>query len=56
LYKTFLASKDSKGLGLYLTKPQVESIGGRLEVESEPDKGTNFYYHFGYALKLTCQG
>lgn len=38
------AKKDSKGsgLGLWIAKLIVESSGGRLELESEPDKGSCF--------------
>ncbi|WP_460879258.1 ATP-binding protein [Pontibacter rugosus] len=42
LYKTFHHNKNSKGLGLYLTKMQIEGLGGHISVESEPDKGTTF--------------
>ena len=39
----FHAKMDSgHGMGLYITKQQVEAIGGRIEVESEVDKGTKF--------------
>jgi len=30
------------GMGLYITKQQIEAIGGRVEVESEVSKGTKF--------------
>jgi two-component system, chemotaxis family, sensor kinase Cph1 len=42
LYKIFHNNKDAKGLGLYLTKLQVESLGGKIFVESQPDQGTTF--------------
>tara|TARA_R110002020_G_scaffold31339_3_gene97853 strand:- start:866 stop:1450 length:585 start_codon:yes stop_codon:yes gene_type:complete len=42
LYKTFHDHPDSKGLGLYMTKRQIEVMGGKIEVESEVDKGTTF--------------
>jgi signal transduction histidine kinase len=35
-------SADGSGLGLTLAKRIVESLGGRLQVESEPDKGSRF--------------
>lgn len=34
-----------KGLGLYLVKTQVETLGGKIEVESEEEKGTTFYIY-----------
>ena len=45
MYKTFHGNKDAKGLGLFITKNQVEAIGGALEVESEPNVGTTFKIH-----------
>jgi len=39
----FHAGMDSgHGMGLYITKQQIEAIGGRVEVESEVNKGTKF--------------
>lgn len=46
LYKTFHFHKQAKGMGLYLTKMQVEALGGKIAVESEPDKGTRFVVSF----------
>ncbi|MEY3242736.1 MAG: hypothetical protein RIR11_4175 [Bacteroidota bacterium] len=45
MYKTFHGNKDAKGLGLFISKNQVEAIGGTLEVESEPNIGTTFKIH-----------
>lgn len=42
LYNTFHRKKDAKGLGLYLTRMQVEGLGGKISVESAPEKGTTF--------------
>ncbi len=42
MYKTFHRNKDAKGIGLFLTKNQVEAINGKITVESEVDKGTLF--------------
>ncbi|MBA4058643.1 MAG: hypothetical protein C0490_28260 [Marivirga sp.] len=33
-------------MGLYLVKTQVVSLGGRIEVESEMDRGTSFKIFF----------
>ncbi|MEQ8705943.1 MAG: PAS domain S-box protein [Phaeodactylibacter sp.] len=37
-----VASADGQGLGLYMTKNQIEGLGGQIEVDSEVDKGTTF--------------
>lgn len=42
LYQRFHNYPDSKGLGLYLVKSQIESMGGSITVESKVDKGTTF--------------
>ncbi|MFC3978344.1 PAS domain-containing protein [Belliella kenyensis] len=46
LYKTFHNHHDSRGLGLFMTKNQVESIGGKISVESEVNIGTTFKITF----------
>ncbi|GGB95017.1 sensor histidine kinase [Dyadobacter sediminis] len=42
LYKTFHERKDAHGVGLFLTKTQIESQGGQIQVESQPGKGSVF--------------
>lgn len=42
MYNTFHGNKNSKGIGLFITKNQIESMGGSINVESEPNKGTTF--------------
>ncbi len=42
MYKTFHGNKDAKGIGLFMSKYQVEAMGGNIEVESEVNKGTTF--------------
>jgi signal transduction histidine kinase len=42
IYKTFHEHEDSRGVGLFITKNQVESMGGRIEVQSEVNVGTTF--------------
>ena len=42
LYQRFHNYPDSKGLGLYLVKSQVESMGGTITIDSEVNKGTTF--------------
>jgi len=46
MYKTFHYNKDAVGIGLFLTKNQVESMDGRITVESEVDKGSSFIIEF----------
>jgi len=46
LYKTFHKHPDSKGLGLYMTKNQIEAMGGKIFVESKECEGTKFIINF----------
>jgi PAS domain S-box-containing protein len=46
LYQRFHNYPDSKGLGLYLVKSQVETMGGTISIESEINKGTTFTLTF----------
>lgn len=51
MYKTFHKNEDAKGIGLFITKNQVEALGGKIEVESEVSKGTVFTIFFKYEKK-----
>jgi hypothetical protein len=42
LYKRFHTHVDGKGLGLFLVKLQSESLGGRVEIDSELGVGSTF--------------
>jgi PAS domain S-box-containing protein len=42
MYKTFHKHQNSRGIGLFMTKNQIEAMGGRIEVTSEVNKGTTF--------------
>lgn len=42
LYQKFHDYPESKGLGLYLVKSQVEAMGGNISLQSEIDLGTKF--------------
>jgi PAS domain S-box-containing protein len=46
MYKTFHGNKDAKGIGLFLSQNQMESMGGKITVESTPKHGTTFCLHF----------
>lgn len=46
LYQRFHGHKEGKGLGLYMTRSQVITMGGKIEVESEPGVGTTFKIFF----------
>lgn len=40
MYKTFHGNSNAKGIGLFITKNQVEAMGGSIIVESTVDGGT----------------
>jgi PAS domain S-box-containing protein len=44
--KVFHRHPDAKGLGLFMTKTQVEAMGGKIWVESMPDQGSKFSIEF----------
>jgi signal transduction histidine kinase len=47
LYKRFHTDKaDGKGMGLYMVKTQVESMGGKISISSEVNTGTQFRIEF----------
>ena len=44
---------EGKGLGLYIVKMQVESLGGTIDIESTVDEGTTFKIFLKKNLKKT---
>lgn len=46
MYKTFHNNNESEGIGLFLTKNQIESLGGKISVESVVGEGTKFTVEF----------
>lgn len=43
MYKTFHKHKDAKGIGLFITKNQIEAMSGSIRIESQVDKGTTVF-------------
>lgn len=46
MYKTFHRNPDAKGIGLFITKNQVETMGGSISVTSTVKIGTTFKIKF----------
>ncbi|QCX01285.1 PAS domain S-box protein [Aggregatimonas sangjinii] len=46
LYKTLNNEGDSQGMGLYLTKYQMDLMKGKIEVESAIGEGATFKFYF----------
>ena len=44
--KVFHKHPNAKGLGLYMTKAQIEAMNGKIWLESAPDRGATFYIVF----------
>ena len=48
MYKTFHGNADARGFGLFITKNQIEAMGGKVEVESHLGAGTTFKVFLQY--------
>lgn len=46
MYKTFHDNSDARGIGLYITKNQVEAMNGKIIPTSKVGKGTTFNIYF----------
>jgi signal transduction histidine kinase len=46
LFKRFHFHVEGRGLGLYLTRIQVLAMDGKIDVQSDPEKGTTFNIYF----------
>jgi PAS domain S-box-containing protein len=50
LYRRFHPQvADGKGMGLFMVKTQVETLGGKIFIESEVNKGTTFTIQFDHS-------
>lgn len=55
LYKRFHAHIEGRGIGLYLVKSQVESLGGKIEIKSQLNVGTAFFIYFKITTDIDGQ-
>ncbi|UOY07445.1 PAS domain-containing protein [Muricauda sp. SCSIO 64092] len=46
MYKTFHNNSDARGIGLYITKNQIEAMGGSIVAHSQINKGSTFNVYF----------
>jgi PAS domain S-box-containing protein len=46
LHKTFHRHPESRGIGLFMIKNQIEALGGEISIASEVDKGTTIFVNF----------
>lgn len=46
MYKTFHNHSDARGIGLYISKNQIEAMNGKVGVESKVGVGTTFKIYF----------
>jgi signal transduction histidine kinase len=53
LYKRFHLHMEGKGLGLYLVKTQIESMGGKVALKSTPNEGSVFTICFPIMVETT---
>lgn len=51
LYKTFTTNPESRGIGLFISKNQIDAMKGKIEVESTINEGTTFQIHFNNVTK-----
>ena len=46
MYKTFHRVDNAKGIGLFISKNQIDAMGGKVEVTSQVDEGSTFKIYF----------
>lgn len=47
MYQMFHKHPDAKGIGLFITKAQIENLGGKISVSSDGKSGSTFTVRFG---------
>jgi sensor histidine kinase regulating citrate/malate metabolism len=47
MYQMFHKHPDAKGIGLFITKAQIENLGGTITVTSDGINGSTFTVNFG---------
>ncbi|WP_324671408.1 PAS domain-containing sensor histidine kinase [Hymenobacter sp. GOD-10R] len=50
MYKTFHSNEDARGVGLFITKNQIEAMNGKIDVESELGSGSTFKVYFSESV------
>ena len=53
LHNTFHDHEDARGMGLFITKNQIEALGGDILVESTVNEGSKFTLVLGHRILLT---
>lgn len=46
MYKTFTNHGEARGIGLFISKNQIDAMGGRVVVKSALGEGTTFKIYF----------
>ncbi|HTE33466.1 MAG TPA: PAS domain-containing sensor histidine kinase [Chryseolinea sp.] len=46
LHKTFHRHPESRGIGLFMIKNQIETLGGEISIASQENKGTTIFVNF----------
>lgn len=49
MYKTFHKNENARGIGLFITKNQIDALGGNVIVDSEEHKGTTIKVYLKHA-------